>query len=143
MYYIVFQVLLIALFCVWCHPCISRIYTYYFIIFHPNENRQETESGLGLGIIYIQRWRFHYFFPSIIIFFDRRKTEKKKWKGMLIKANGVEGRLSRFSDATRRAWPLQTTETELSLYFIFISFDDKLIISPWIKMFFCPRIFTN
>ena len=63
---------------------------------------------------------------------------------MPMKVNGVEGSLSRFalkilflrSDSgvkkedfqkqPARAWPLQTTETELFSHFIFISFDENI-----------------
>ena len=73
----------------------------------------------------------------------REVCQGLRWKYSFCGA--IAEQKGRFSDATRRAWPLQTTETELSLHFIFISFDDKhnsksIIISPRITCI-CTYLF--
>ena len=48
--------------------------------------KTEVRNGFSVSLIFPNNY-----------FFDRRKTEKKKWKGMPIKVNGDEGSLSRFA----------------------------------------------
>ena len=78
MYYIVFQVLLIALFCVWCHPRISRIYTYYFIIFHPGWKSARNRKRIGFRNNLYSKMKISLLLPFYNYFFSTEEKPKKR-----------------------------------------------------------------